>query len=448
MLINFSFGNFRSFKEVQTLSLETAHLQSKIDKDLEIENVISIKNRKFNVLKTKAIYGANASGKSNLIKGFITFMMILRHSIKDETILNHLIEKFEFHTDADDQPTLFEIVMLTKNNIIYRYGFEIKAAQIHTEWLFSTPKNREVYWFVREGMDVQVNERHFKEAKKFVGMTQNKENGIIRPNSLFLGAVSVMGGKMAKMIMDELSHVNIISGLNHPELSEYLKRELPHHKTQILNLLKSADIGIHDVGLQDTTHQYFLEDIPDEIQMIFGEEISPSPSFYSKRLKYNKNMIPTEIIGDFENWESEGTQKIFYLAPFLINTLQEGKTLIIDEFDARLHPTLTQKIVSLFNSREHNPHQAQLIFVTHDTSFMKNKIMRRDQICFVEKNKLGESYLKTLAEYKGIRFNDPYEQDYLAGKYGAIPFLNFFGTKIHHHDAQSKQDHGSQKSVE
>ncbi len=436
MLVDFTFGNFRSFKEVQILSLETANRQSKIDKELETQNVIHLSNRKFNLLKTKVIYGANASGKSNLIKSLFAFLLILRHSIKDETILNKKVEKFEFHTDSDNEPTFFQIVVLAAENVMYRYGFEVKDNQIHTEWLFATPKNREVYLFVREGMEVQVNEHQFKEAKKFENLSQSGDSEIMRNNSLFLSSVSAMGGKLAKKILDELSKIMIVSGLNHPKLAQLIEEELPNNKAQILDLLKSADTGIQDVGLQEAPMNEFPDDMPAALKSLLEQgHIKQSPSFYSKRFKFDANMDKTEIMGDFEKWESEGTQKIFYLAPFLIRTLKEGRTLVIDEFDARLHPALTKKIVSLFNSEEHNPNQAQLIFATHDTNFLKNKIMRRDQICFVEKNKFGESYLKTLVEYKGVRFDDSYEKDYLSGKYGAVPFLNHFGTNIYQKDA-------------
>ncbi|NER49081.1 MAG: ATP-binding protein, partial [Symploca sp. SIO1A3] len=140
-----------------------------------------------------------------------------------------------------------------------------------------------------------------------------------------------------------------------------------------------------------------------------------------KKIYFSLSNVSTELF-DLDDQESEGTQKIFALAAPLVDTLKYGKVLIIDEFEARLHPLISRAIVELFNSRETNPNNAQLIFMTHDTNLLSNKLFRRDQIWFTEKNKFGSTDLYSLAEYK-VRNDASFESDYIKGRYGAIPYL-------------------------
>ena len=127
-----------------------------------------------------------------------------------------------------------------------------------------------------------------------------------------------------------------------------------------------------------------------------------------------------------DDHESDGTQKIFNYSGVITTTLMSGMALFLDEFDARLHPMLTKKIVEMFNSPILNKNGAQLIFVTHDTNLLDNTLLRRDQIYFTEKNKMQETVLYSLADFKGVRNDASYEKDYISGKYGAIPFLGDF----------------------
>ena len=133
-------------------------------------------------------------------------------------------------------------------------------------------------------------------------------------------------------------------------------------------------------------------------------------------------MSETDELFDLDEHESEGTKKLFSLSGPLVDTLRRGDVLIIDEFDARLHPLMTKEIVRLFNDPLRNPKHAQLVFATQDTSLLDNQLLRRDQIWFVEKDRQGASYLYSLAEFK-VRNDATYEKDYIHGRYGAIPYL-------------------------
>jgi len=195
-------------------------------------------------------------------------------------------------------------------------------------------------------------------------------------------------------------------------------------KKDIVNFLKFADVGIKDLY----TIEISKDDLPEKIaeEVLGGFEDGKSKKLIvSTKKKYNgKNKEEGEEIFSFRNQESEGTKKMFELSPFIYRALKRGTPLIIDEFDARFHPLLTQKIVELFNSESNS--NSQLVFVTHDTNLLSADLLRRDQIDFVEKDKYGASHLYSLVEFKGIRNTASFEKDYIQGKYGAIPFLGNF----------------------
>ena len=428
MLIEFSFSNFRSFKDLTTLSMVAANIASK-DKELDSQNVFPV-DSKLNLLKSKAIYGKNASGKSNISRALAAFLNIVRYSVKNDDILIKTIEPFRLNSTTPDEPSFFQIIFqISGEASIYRYGFEVKGNKVISEWLFGKNGREGGPYFTREGMEVNVHNR-FREAKKFEGLTRSGDNEIFRDNSLFLVAVSAMGGMVAKRIVDAMSEVAVVSGLEDPRIKGTLQKILQDKSTResILELVRAADIDIEDIEPLDLdeSQQVLPEDMPDELKELVRQgRIIKSPDFITKRSVFNSNGERVSTLSSsFEEWESEGTKKILQLSPFLLRTLTRGSTLVIDEFDARLHPLLAQKIIQLFNSKEANPKGAQLIFVTHDTNFLKSSLLRRDQVCFVDKDEFGVSTLRTLVEYKGVRNDASYDKDYLGGKYGAVPFLN------------------------
>ena len=152
---------------------------------------------------------------------------------------------------------------------------------------------------------------------------------------------------------------------------------------------------------------------------------SVSINTYHKKFDENNNEIGNEIF-ELDDEESLGTRKFFKMSAPILNTLQEGKILIIDELDASLHPMLTKHLIKLFNDKDINTKNAQLIFATHDTNLLKPQIFKRDQIWFTEKDKYGSTTLYSILEIKGVRANDDFEKQYIQGKYGAVPYLGKF----------------------
>lgn len=428
MLIEFSFSNFRSFKGLTTLSMVAANISSKYE-ELDTQNVFSV-DAKLNLLKSKAIYGQNASGKSNIVRALVAFLRIVRHSVKSEEIIAGMMEPFRLNQAMIDEPSFFQIVFrLHGEATIYRYGFEVKNNKVVSEWLFGKAGREGGPYFTREGMEVNVHSR-FREAKKFEGLTRSGDNEIFRDNSLFLTAVAAMGGTFAKNIIDAIGEITVVSGLEDPRIRGALQEILQDRsaKDSILELMRAADFDIENIEPLSSEEENHTppDDMPDELKELFRQgRIRKTPDFITQRTVFNSSGEKVNTLSaSFEEWESEGTKKLFHLSPFLLQSLKDGDTLVIDEFDARLHPLLTKKIVQLFNSNETNPRGAQLIFVTHDTNLLKANLLRRDQICFVDKDKFGVSSLRTLVEYKGVRNDASYDKDYLGGKYEAVPFLN------------------------
>lgn len=428
-LQEFSFGNFRSFKDINTLNLSAAKIKSKFER-IDEHNVIRGKNiENVSFLKSKAIYGANASGKSNVIKAFVTFFRIIRNSVKDDKVLN-MVDSFRLSTETENEPSFFQIIFW-ENNVKYRYGFELDDKQIFSEWLYGKPDKRELCYFIRDGKEIiELDKTNFSEGDKLKTLLfddENEENEIFRDNSLFLSTLASFGfAKLSKQLIKSINSTYIISGLGHQGMYQYAGDSLndDEKKKYILDFLKYGDIGIEDLN----TIEISSDDLPDELDNDVKKDFDKSKKrklLISSRKKFNENkkFVEDEQFS-FRLHESEGTQKLFELSPFIYQALKEQKTIIIDEFDARFHPLLTKKILELFNSKENIG--AQLIFTTHDTNLLSSDLLRRDQVEFVEKDKYGASHLYSLVQFKGIRNNATFEKDYIQGKYGAIPFLGNF----------------------
>ncbi|MBD1807243.1 ATP-binding protein [Microcoleus sp. FACHB-SPT15] len=419
MLIEFSVGNYRSFKEQVTFSMVAANLVAK-DKKLDENNVFEIDDD-LKLLKSAAIYGANASGKSNMAKalGFMRWFMI--NSSKETQSTEKIgVEPFKLDTETEAKPSFFEIVFLM-NNKRYRYGFEATRDKVVSEWLFYVPKSRETKLFERKEDNIRVSKTY-----KADGIQQKT-----RHNALFLSVSAQFNVQIAERILDWFTNtVKVVSGLDDRRYRGYTVSCLidNENKDEILHLLKKLDLGFSNVKVKESkfTLDSLPNQLPDEIKNFIlknveKEAISVSVQTIHLKIDRKGNSVSTELF-DLDDQESEGTQKVFALAGPLVDTLKDGKVLIIDEFDARIHPLISRAIVEVFNSKETNPSNAQLIFMTHDTNLLSNKLFRRDQIWFTEKNRYGATDLYSLAEYK-VRNDASFESDYIKGRYGAIPYI-------------------------
>lgn len=427
MIIEFNIGNFRSIKDIQTFNMTAANIVSK-HKEIDDNNLIKVSD-KLSLLKSKGVYGANASGKSNLVRGLVAFIAIVNLSVKDEKILNEMIDLFRLSLATENEPTYFQLSFIL-DKIYYRYGFEASESKIHSEWLFGTPGKKEVPFFTRINNQIDINETQFKEGASFTNLYSQGGNDIARENSLFLTTVKALNGELSKKIVDYISSITVLSGLGDKRMHSIAGDSLKDEKTRamIINLLKIADTGIDNVVRLELTKDNLPKDAPPEIMT----EIENNKNFsiiLTEHKRYTKNLKKAKNAAFImAGHESEGSKKMFEISPFIIKALETKSPLIIDEFDARFHPLLTKKLVELFNSKSNTG--TQFIFITHDTNLLRANLLRRDQICFVEKDKYGGSHFYTLADFKGIRNDASFDKDYISGKYGAIPFLGDFNALI------------------
>ena len=430
MLVEFTVGNYRSFKDPVTFSMVASRLVSE-DKRLD-ENTICEMPDGLRLLTSATIYGANASGKSNLIFALDTMQRLLYLSPRQLQATGGIpVQPFRLSTETVNQPSLFEIVFIAAGTQ-YRYGFEADRERVHREWLYHVPKSREALLFQREGDQVKLG-RAFKEGRGLAEKT--------RPNALFLAVLSQFHGGTTHAITNWFLDTEIISGLDDqwPRNLTLSRWHDPEGFAQITAFMKSLDLSIEDMRL-DIDPQKVARLKAEFPEMTGKEDGSLGPGTYRVRTIHpvydTVGQQSDPVVFDLDRDESEGTQKLFALSGHLLDALASGTVLIADELDSRLHPHITRRLVEMFNSRETNPRGAQLIFTTQDTNLLDRQLLRRDQIWFTEKDRQGATHLYSLAEFQGVRNDAIYEKDYIKGRYGAIPFLGDISQLVGEGNAQ------------
>lgn len=397
MIIQFTVENFLSFKEPATLSLVASALKEK--QPLADDVVFELDGVNMSLLKSAVVYGANASGKSNLIKALDFFKWFVINSSKGVQSSEKIqVGSFRLHKDTEMEPSYFEVVFADVE-FQYRYGFELDANRVYREWLYQKAnkrKSKEVELFFRSENEYTIHQK-YAVGKEVVSKK------MVRDNALLLSVAAQFNESVSVDIMKWLADTTIVTGSSDERIWDMaaLQMDNPEMRHRIVAFAQFADFGISDIRKVDNT-------------------------IISSHLQYDEaGKVIDSVTFPFRKNESEGTIKYFSLAYPIIDALDNGKRLIIDEFDSKMHPLLTSKIISLFNSSVTNPRKAQLVFTTHDTNLLNAGLFRRDQIWFTQKDMYGASELYSLVEYK-VRNSAPYEKEYLMGKYGGIPLVGQF----------------------
>jgi len=409
MLVEFTVGNFRSIADKVTLSMIAAPIKSGGHAEkLDEENVIFIDD-KLSLLKTVALYGANASGKSNILSALVRMGSFMVNSVQDFKGQYYPYEPFLLIEGYQNLPTHFEVVFLM-NGLQYRYGFEVSASRVEREWLYYVPKVREALLFERDQDIIKI-------GGSFKGASILKH--LVTPKALFLTVTRDFNVEISKQVFDWMHCFPSMSGISNRETHfSFHCLENENNHIEIVDFIKLLDVGISGIEVSVLPVSEKEE-----------EERKVRPKSYRVQTLHTAYSAEGEQIDDvrlnMHRHESDGTQKLFALAGIVVNVLERGQILAFDEIDAKLHPALTRKIVELFQSKKTNPNNAQLIFATHDTNLLDNRLLRRDQIWFTEKNRKGATDLFSLVELK-IRNDDSYEKRYIEGRYGAIPFPGAF----------------------
>ncbi len=447
MLVQVTLENILSFKEETTFSLVGVNS----DPDHFHHLAVNQAGKGRSLLPISAIYGANASGKSNLIKA-IDFAKDL---IIDGTRGIQTIPVSPFKLSKSNQkPSKFQFIFTYQGNL-YSYGFKLNKNQIFEEWLYGTPqgKKREVLYFERITNENKITEVKYGATLKGKNPKYKQFLDFIaqgtRPNQLFLTEALDRNVETVKPVLDWFRNVLTII----PAESSYQGLELGILSSQeftnfLRDFLKFADTGIDSIGTEEVEFNFdsILPDIPENMreeilqEMIKVNENSVSmiESHLGKRyllIKREEGQLSLiqlrtqhrddqDVLVDFSmEEESEGTQRLINLIPILF-ILQENpeKVIFLDELDRRLHPLLSRRFVEMALQCRISHSQSQLIFTTHDTNLLDLELLRKDEIWFVEKNQQGASHLYSLAEFK-INPDVKIEKGYFNGRFGAIPFF-------------------------
>ena len=404
MLLRFRFSNFRSFRSEQELSLIAGPFTDLPDVPRHPSGINE------GVLPCAAIYGANASGKTNVIQaiGFMASAVSLSHR---DWRPDGAIPREPFMADEESrrEPSEIEADFLLAG-VRHRYGFRVDSQVVLEEWLFVYPKGKKQTWFHRK----RGNPIAF--SNKMPGENRTIEN-LTRQNSLFLSAAAQNAHEALLPIFTWLSGLLFVIGdrSKYREQTTRLCSELDY-KNEIARLVSVADLGIAQMTVEDAEFNF-----PDRTlaEIATTLKLPPVTRPVIRLLhRFGESTVPFNM-----DQESDGTMAYLALLGPAVDAIQKGTPLLIDELDASLHPLLAIQLLRLFNTPSSNPKGAQLIFNTHDTNLLSGGVLRRDQIWFTEKGNDATSHLYALSDFKPRR-QENLQNGYLQGRYGAIPFIN------------------------
>ena len=394
MLIQFSVENYRSFRDKVVFSMLAS-------KDKEHPEAVAQWGEKERYLKSCTVYGANASGKTNLLYAFWFVVNYVLTSHEKQLNLPTGRVPFKFDSETIAKPSSFEVIF-TCDQIKYAYGFSVTDKEVTEEYLYYYPHGRKSLVFERKNTteyrfttdtDLQLNLKERNSRNKLYLSTAANWN--------YEKVVPAFNWFSSCLFLNQNTY-----GRAYGANAENLRDD--DFRSKIAGMLRAADFGIHGLQYREGNVSFngALMGVYDNVeavhQIIDAEGTAQS---------YTLNMSE----------ESNGTNAYLDLIGLVYNTLESGGIFVADEIDAHLHPLLTEQIVALFNSEKSNPKNAQLLFTTHNTNLLDLDILRRDQIWFTEKDEnTSVSELFSLDEYS-IRKDAKVEKSYLLGRYGAIP---------------------------
>ncbi len=423
MLIEFSVKNFLSILETQTLSMVASNAS-----ELQKNNTFQVSTKGIpRLLRSAAIYGPNASGKSNLIKAIAFVEKFVLNSAKESQENEPIaIKPFLFNKISRTEPSEFEVIFI-EGGIRYQYGFSVNNTRVTREWLLAYPEGRVQRWFERQ-FDSTSETYKWYFGDKFKGR-KNILKESTRSNALFLSTAVQLNNETLKPIYNwfyrKLRTVGI-AGISTSFTIKMCKSDAG--KKRILEFLNSADITIKDIHIETKQFGSHQSKLLSQISDIVGEDLHKKLD----DLEYDGVSFLHPIEGTSEtvaldlNEESVGTIKLFAFAGPWLDVIENGYIIVADEFNNSMHPLLIRFLISLLNNSETNKGNAQLIFSTHDSSILDNEIFRRDQIWFTEKDEHNSTRLYPLSDFTP-RKGEALQKGYLKGRYGALPFIGELG---------------------
>lgn len=411
MIISFSVSNFRSIKDKLLLNMEAGSMKE------YPANLSEFNNGKLRILKTAGIHGANASGKSNLIKAFEAFQkfILVSDSFKLDDPITVVYDPFKLDDASVNLPTRFELDFMGPDKTRYIYGVKFTAAQIIEEYLYFYPKNQKALLFHRE--NPTDNENHVNPGEYLDG--KSKSISCLK-NQLFLSCAINSNGVSDKLknFYRYIISINTMDEKSGTSSLDLLKNEFLRKKLSAL--LSCADFGIDHISTKEVNidsnigKKGLLASMPDGMKKMILENFKIQPLFFHGK---NKNAFELKD-------ESGGTNRVYDIAPILLETLRDGTVLLFDELDVQLHPYIAELIIKLFNDPEVNTENAQLIYTTHNINLLNSDYMRRDQLLFTQKDSDGATELYGMDEFK-VRKDIDFAKWYMDGRFDALPQIRY-----------------------
>ncbi len=417
MLIQFSVKNFRSFRDQQTLSL----VRGTGDEHAETHSFEPQVAGLVPLLRSAAVYGPNASGKSNLLRALLTMKQVVVNSaVASQRGEKLRVTPFLFDESISQEPTEFEAVFLV-DDVRYQYGFTATRERVHEEWLMAYPKSRMQRWFNR-AYDADSQDYIWEMGDKLTGQKQLWQEST-RSNALFLSTAVQLNSAQLQPVFDwfrDTLRVVSLDGWDPIFTASLCEKEAL--KGRVLAFLRAADLGVTDIRVrkQEFDPRQLPGDMPAALRQSIIDELSGKEINALKTVHTTAQGGQVEL--DFEQ-ESDGTRKFLSLAGPWLDTLDHGDVLVVDELHDNLHPHMVRFLVDLFHDSCTNPKNAQLIFSTHETSILSQDVFRRDQIWFCEKDETQASRLFPLTDFSPRKGLENLERSYLSGRYGALPYF-------------------------
>lgn len=419
MIIEFSVKNFRSFKDMATLSFEAESLKT--------EKGCLIKADKIDLLPAVGIFGHNASGKSNLVKALAYMQWAINNSdyLNQPTTKHPLLQPFLLNIESRKEPSFFQIVLWDREkNTEYRYGFEINSESVVSEWLeaisiIKVKRSRRMI-FKRKGQSLDLDES----IKDSVGHLVNN----VRPTALALTVFAQFADPTSSQVIKLLNPSNfmIIDGGSADLIMPHAMKkyhENPDFGIRVFHLIKRLDLSLQSLDIiREQLTEGHLKNVPSQLKSFFSQSTDSFRAITKHKL-YGSSKKDELVDFDLIHHESTGTQRLFILAVLLQQILDVGGIAVLDELGASIHPFMSREIVKLFQNPMTNPNGAQAIFCSHETFLISNQVgLRQDQIWFAEKNAQEETVLRCLVEYN-IRSDAEFEKNYRQGRFGAVPLI-------------------------
>ncbi|MGA2750347.1 MAG: ATP-binding protein [Verrucomicrobiota bacterium] len=428
MLIEFKVANFRSIREEQKFSLVASNTDKNLPSCVIDRELPGLSGVRF--LKGAAIYGANASGKSNVLAA-IRYVagFVVRSATRIQPGGKTGAQPFKLDRESAAKPSEFEITFVA-DGVRFVFGFAVTPQRVVEEYLVAYPKGVPQRWYQRT---FKASKGTYEWAKPSTAFSQDKSlQDKTRENSLFLSVGPQFNHAQLTQVFnwfnDGLHFIHLGAerrmghGLHHGFTAEQIKNPAQHDR--IINLLRSAEFGVVDVDAKEKeiTFEEMKQMVPPALSAKLEKEHGLEP-FRGLEINLTHKAEGIEPVTlDFDEEESDGTRRFFALIGPWLDILDNGYTVFVDEIETSLHPILVKELLKLLFCSKNNPKGAQIVFTTHNPVFLDSTLIRRDQVWFTEKSLGGETHLYPLSDYQP-RKDEALAKGYLAGRYGAVPFL-------------------------